>query len=66
VDCSSLVFSGHALQRMFARAITTDEVRDVISHGETIASYPDDMLLPELAPAGLPRRKRPSRRGGLR
>ena len=42
----SLVFSGHALSQMFARTITTDDIRAVIDEGEVIASYPDDKPYP--------------------
>jgi len=42
----SLVFSGHALRQMFARSITTQDIRTVIDDGEVIASYPDDRPYP--------------------
>jgi hypothetical protein len=32
----------HAIQRMFERSISIDDVRAVIQDGETIESYPDD------------------------
>jgi hypothetical protein len=41
-----LQFSGHAMQRMFARGISPDDVRHVIDHGEIIADYPDDQPFP--------------------
>jgi hypothetical protein len=41
-----MVFSGHAVQRMFQRAIGRDEVHTVISNGETITDYPDDTPYP--------------------
>ena len=37
-----LVFRVHAIQRMFQRGISMDEVRQVVENGETIGSYPDD------------------------
>ncbi len=37
-----LVFRVHAIQRMFQRGISVDEVRQVIENGEIIDSYPDD------------------------
>jgi len=45
-DCHTLVFSGHAVQRMFERGVTETEVRGVIEAGEVIASYPDDRPYP--------------------
>ena len=41
-----LQFSGHAMQRMFARSISPEDVRYVIDHGEIIANYPDDQPFP--------------------
>lgn len=41
-----LVFSGHAIQRMFARSIYPEDVRQVIEKGEVIADYPDDLPFP--------------------
>jgi len=41
-----LLFSGHALQRMFRLGIGVDEVRLVVSAGETIADYADDTPYP--------------------
>ena len=46
LDCSSLTFSGHALQRMFARSISVSEIRAVVAGGEMIAEYPDDRPYP--------------------
>ena len=42
VDWSSIVYTGHALQRMFERAISTDDVRSVLVADRVIATYPDD------------------------
>jgi hypothetical protein len=41
-----LVFRVHALQRMFERQISVDDVRRVLESGETIAEYSDDRPLP--------------------
>ena len=46
MDCKRVVFSGHAIQRMFERAISRDDVLAVIAQGETIAEYPDDKPYP--------------------
>jgi hypothetical protein len=42
LECERLVFSAHAVQRMFQRGIARDEVKSVIAGGEIIAEYPDD------------------------
>ncbi len=41
-----LVFRLHAIQRMFQRQITVDQVRHVLTNGEVIESYPDDTPYP--------------------
>lgn len=41
-----LVFRVHAIQRMFQRTISEDEVRQVVDAGETIETYPDDKPFP--------------------
>lgn len=41
-----LTFRTHALQRMFERDITMEDVRAVIFSGETIKEYPDDTPYP--------------------
>lgn len=37
-----LVFRVHAIQRMFERRITPEDVRHVLMTGEVIEDYPDD------------------------
>jgi hypothetical protein len=46
VSCGELRFSRHAVQRMFERNISVDDVREVILTGETIEAYPDDQPWP--------------------
>jgi hypothetical protein len=46
MDCKRVVFSGHAIQRMFERQIRHDDVVAVIAAGETIADYTDDKPYP--------------------
>ena len=41
-----LLFRTHALQRMFERQISVDNVWWVLESGETIAEYPDDRPIP--------------------
>ena len=45
MDCEALSFSRHALQRMFERAISPEEVRTALANGEVITYYPDDISL---------------------
>jgi hypothetical protein len=40
------VFRVHAIQRMFARGIDEDVVKDVVRSGEVIREYPDDTPYP--------------------
>ncbi|MEQ1888291.1 MAG: DUF4258 domain-containing protein [Alphaproteobacteria bacterium] len=46
MECNTLIFSGHALRRMFERNISPDEVRRAIETGNTIESYLDDTPYP--------------------
>ena len=41
-----LVFRVHAIQRMFQRRVSEEEVRQVVVAGETIETYPDDKPFP--------------------
>ena len=41
-----LVFRVHAIQRMFQRRISKEEVRQVAATGETIETYPMDKPFP--------------------
>jgi hypothetical protein len=42
----NLLFSGHALKRMFERAITVQEVKHALLAGKVIREYPDDKPYP--------------------
>lgn len=42
----SLVFRVHAIQRMFERAITKEDVRQALATGKTIEAYPEDPPYP--------------------
>jgi hypothetical protein len=46
MECSSVFFSRHALQRMFHRAIAANDVLAVLRTGEVIADYPLDTPYP--------------------
>ncbi|MHB8544640.1 MAG: DUF4258 domain-containing protein [Leptospirales bacterium] len=52
MNCKTVQFTRHAVQRMFQRAITTENVRRVLESGEVIASYPDDTPYPSVLMLG--------------
>ena len=41
-----IIYRIHAIQRMFARRITEENVRWVLGHGATIEDYSDEMPFP--------------------
>jgi hypothetical protein len=46
VEYQTLIFSSHAIQRMFLRSISQAEVKSTIAYGEIIQTYPDDQPFP--------------------
>jgi hypothetical protein len=48
MDCDAISFSRHAIQRMFERAISPDEVRVALVTGAVIADYPEDAPYPSM------------------
>lgn len=46
-DKSEVIFSGHAIQRMFERQITKRDVLSILSSGVTIEEYPAEEPLPK-------------------
>ena len=46
MNCDRVVFTGHAVQRMFERRIQKDQILDLLKSGEVIADYPNDVPLP--------------------
>ena len=46
MDCGSVSFSRHAIERMFQRSVSPDEILQCIRSGEVIANYPDDSPYP--------------------
>ena len=40
------IFRAHALERMFERAVSLEDVHAVLANGETIADYADDTPYP--------------------
>lgn len=53
--CREVKFSGHALRRMFERAINVDDVLTVVASGEIIAEYPEDTPFPSYLILGFAR-----------
>ena len=46
--CDQIVFSGHAVRRMFERRIGRGEVSAAVASGDVIAEYPDDVPFPSV------------------
>lgn len=57
MDYRTVVFSGHAIRRMFERSLRKTLVIDVLRSGETIADYPDDSPYPSRLLLGYPEGK---------
>jgi hypothetical protein len=65
MDCRRVVLSGHAIQRMFERRISRDDVQAVIAQGETIAEYADDKPYPNRLLPGVCGNQAIARRSGF-
>lgn len=52
MNCSSLKFSRHAMERMFHRQIPPEAVAQVVEVGEIIKDYSDDMPYPSVLVLG--------------
>ena len=46
MECEQIVFTGHAVRRMFERAVGRADVLEVLRSGEVIAEYPKDKPFP--------------------
>jgi hypothetical protein len=46
MDCSSVHYSRHAIERMFQRSLSPAAIAIVLQAGEVIASYPEDTPYP--------------------
>jgi hypothetical protein len=46
MNCQEIIFSQHAVQRMFERGSHTNAIRAVIESGEAIGDYPGDQPFP--------------------
>ena len=53
MDFKSVVFSGHAVRRMFEWGFQTNEVLEVLRNGEMIAEYPEDKPFPSCLLLGI-------------
>ena len=53
MQCEKIIFSGHAITRMFERAMTKQDVVSVIYGGEVIFEYPEDQPHPSKLLLGL-------------
>lgn len=46
MECNEIIYSGHAVRRIFERALNKDAVKQVIQGGEVIADYLEDTPYP--------------------
>lgn len=46
MKCESVVFSGHAVRRMFERSVTQSAVVAVVATGDIVTEYPEDSPYP--------------------
>jgi len=44
--CDSILFSSHAITRIFERSLSKDDVVSAIQYGEIVSDYPDDQPYP--------------------
>lgn len=54
MNCASLLFSGHAVRKMFERGLSKALVKSAIACGEIIVEYPDDRPYPSILALGFP------------
>jgi hypothetical protein len=45
---NKVIWRAHALERMVARGVSTDDVRRALLHGEVVEDYPDDRPYPSV------------------
>jgi hypothetical protein len=48
MECSQVIFSRHAVERMFQRGISPEIISDLLQSGEIIAHYPEDRPYPSV------------------
>ena len=54
MNCGNVVFSGHAVRKMFERRLSHDAVLAVVASGQIILDYPDDRPHPSALILGFP------------
>lgn len=52
MTCEKITYRLHAIEQMFAREITQEEVESVIAQGEIIVTYPMDKPYPSVLRLG--------------
>jgi len=57
MKCNNILFSGHALVRMFERGLTREDVITSIYRGDTISDYPEDQPYPSQLLLGIVKNK---------
>lgn len=57
MEFKGLIFRLHAVERMFERGISTENVRQVIQSGKVIEDYPNDAPFPSCLMLGHVRKK---------
>ena len=57
MECKEIIFSQHAVQRIFERGIQTNDIKAVIESGEIIADYPEDFPFPSYLILGWVKKK---------
>ena len=53
MNCETIQFSRHAIERMFQRSIAPDEVLECIRSGDVVENYPDDLPYPSALLLGI-------------
>lgn len=53
MECNRILFSRHAIERMFQRAVSPDAIGRIIQEDDRIAEYPDDKPYPSTLLLGL-------------
>ena len=46
LSCREIIYSGHAVRRLFERSLNIEDVVEVIRNGVVVADYPDDRPFP--------------------
>ncbi|MBI4081489.1 MAG: DUF4258 domain-containing protein [Candidatus Lambdaproteobacteria bacterium] len=58
MDCTRIVFSRHALRRIFERNIGMDDVIGALNHGTIVVENPDDKPYPSVVILGTANHRR--------